>query len=235
MPAWEALKGLTAQLSSASNVEDIGRALLNVGAMYGWTNLIIVDVTKLFNRIGPALLYASESRELFEGFDAERPLLQRPAFLRAQTSDRPFLASEARRAMGVADDHGWSVLPGGAELKESLVVPVHLEGRFVWGAGFSGFDPDTSQPAQSVLSASVHEGYLRFRELLDSTRSDSPLSPRESECLKWVADGKTDFEVGKILGISPRTVRFHIRNAKTKLGVATRIQAVAKRAGGGVA
>ena len=45
----------------------------------------------------------------------------------------------------------------------------------------------------------------------------------------WVADGKTDFEVGKILSISPRTVRFHIRNAKTKLGVATRIQAVAKR------
>lgn len=235
MPAWEALKGLTAQLSSALNVEDIGRALLNVGTLYGWTNLVIVDVTKLFNRIGPALLYVSEGRELIEGFDAERPLIRRPAFLRAQTSDRPFLASEVRRAMATADDHGWSALPGGADLKESLVVPVHVDGKFVWGAGFSGSEPDTSQPAQSVLSASAHEGYLRFRELLDSTRLHSPLSPRESECLKWVADGKTDFEVGKILNISPRTVRFHIRNAKTKLGVATRIQAVAKRAGGGVA
>jgi DNA-binding CsgD family transcriptional regulator len=235
MPAWEALKGLTAQLSSALNVEDIGRALLNVGKLYGWTNLIVVDVTKLFNRIGPALLYASESRELIEGFDAARPLIQRPAFLRAQSSDRPFLASEVRRATGQADDHGWFALPGGTQHKESLVVPVHVDGKLVWGAGFSGFEPDTSQPAQSVLSASAHEGYLRFRELLDSRQPHSPLSPRESECLKWVADGKTDFEVGKILSISPRTVRFHIRNAKTKLGVATRIQAVAKRAGGGVA
>jgi DNA-binding CsgD family transcriptional regulator len=47
-----------------------------------------------------------------------------------------------------------------------------------------------------------------------------------------VADGKTDVEVGKILDISPRTVRFHINNAKVKLGVSTRIQAVAKRLGG---
>jgi DNA-binding CsgD family transcriptional regulator len=60
----------------------------------------------------------------------------------------------------------------------------------------------------------------------------SPLTRRESECLHWVAGGKTDFEVGKILEISPRTVRFHITNAKTKLGVATRIQAVVKKAGG---
>lgn len=232
MPALEALQGLTAQLSSAVNVEDIGSALLNVGRLYGWTNLILVDATKLFSRIGPALLYASDGRRLIEGFDAERPLIARPAFLRAQASDRPFLASEARRAMGEADDHGWSSLPGATELKETLVVPVHVEGKLVWGVGFSGPEPDTSQPAQSVLSASAHEGYLRFLELLDSTRAHSPLSPRESECLRWVADGKTDFEVGKILSISARTVRFHIRNAKSKLGVATRIQAVARRAGG---
>jgi DNA-binding CsgD family transcriptional regulator len=82
------------------------------------------------------------------------------------------------------------------------------------------------------MSAAVHAGHARFRELLDNKTPRSPLTPRESECLRWVADGKTDVEVGKILAISPRTVRFHINNAKIKLGVATRIQAVAKRLGG---
>ena len=52
------------------------------------------------------------------------------------------------------------------------------------------------------------------------------LSPRETECLRWAALGKTDNEIGTILTISPRTARFHIENAKKKLGVATRIQAV---------
>jgi DNA-binding CsgD family transcriptional regulator len=229
MPAWEALKGLTAQLSSATNVADIGRALSVVGQLYGWTNLLIVDVTKLFNRVGPALLYATEELALIERLDSQRPLAGGPSFARAQLSDRPFLASEARRASGKADDRGWFSLPGGTQHKEALVVPVHVDGRFVWGAAFTGLDPDTSQAAQAVLSAAAHEGYRRLCELLDADTAGSPLSPREGECLRWVADGKTDFEVGKILGISPRTVRFHIRNAKTKLGVATRIQAVARR------
>ena len=52
------------------------------------------------------------------------------------------------------------------------------------------------------------------------------LSPRETECLRWAALGKTDNEIGTILSISPRTARFHVENAKRKLGVATRIQAV---------
>jgi len=82
------------------------------------------------------------------------------------------------------------------------------------------------------MSAATHAAYARFCELLDSKTAKSPLSPRESECLRWISDGKTDSEAGKILHISPRTVRFHINNAKVKLGVSTRIQAVAKRVSG---
>lgn len=232
MTAWEALKGLTAHLSSAQTVDDIGRALLAVGQLYGWTNLTIIDATKLFSRLGPAILYTSWPRHVLEGFDAALPLVQQPAYKRAQASDKPFLTSEARRVMGQGDDGGWSSLPGSEDHQEALVVPVHVDGQFVWAAGFAGADPDVSQPAQSVLSAAAHEGYRRLRELLDANSPNSPLSRREAECLRWVADGKTDFEVGKILSISPRTVRFHIRNAKAKLGVATRIQAVAKRISG---
>jgi DNA-binding CsgD family transcriptional regulator len=54
------------------------------------------------------------------------------------------------------------------------------------------------------------------------------LSPRETECLRLSARGKTDIQIGRVLGISPRTARFHVENAKKKLGVATRVQAVAE-------
>lgn len=55
---------------------------------------------------------------------------------------------------------------------------------------------------------------------------EKKLSPREAECALWVAQGKTDAEVGTIIGISPRTVRFHIENAKRKFAVATRTQLI---------
>jgi DNA-binding CsgD family transcriptional regulator len=54
------------------------------------------------------------------------------------------------------------------------------------------------------------------------------LSPREFECLKWVAQGKSAWEIGHILGISRRTAAFHLDNAKAKLGVHSNCQAVAR-------
>jgi DNA-binding CsgD family transcriptional regulator len=54
------------------------------------------------------------------------------------------------------------------------------------------------------------------------------LSQREAECLTWCAKGKTSGEIATILDISKRTVNFHVENARMKLDVATRIQAVAK-------
>jgi DNA-binding CsgD family transcriptional regulator len=53
------------------------------------------------------------------------------------------------------------------------------------------------------------------------------LSPRELECLKWVLDGKSDTDIGAILGISHNTAHFHIERVKKKFGVRTRAQAAA--------
>lgn len=53
------------------------------------------------------------------------------------------------------------------------------------------------------------------------------LSPRELECLSWVAKGKTDEEVGLILERSRETVHFHLGKAMKKLGASNRTHAVA--------
>jgi DNA-binding CsgD family transcriptional regulator len=48
------------------------------------------------------------------------------------------------------------------------------------------------------------------------------LTPRESEVLIWVAQGKTNGDVAAILGIRPNTVRTHLERVFAKLGVETR-------------
>ncbi len=58
------------------------------------------------------------------------------------------------------------------------------------------------------------------------------LREREVETLTWAARGKTFAEIGTILGLSKRTVEFHLENARRKLGVATRTQALIKAASG---
>jgi DNA-binding response OmpR family regulator len=58
------------------------------------------------------------------------------------------------------------------------------------------------------------------------------LREREVETLTWAARGKTFQEIGTILSLSKRTVEFHLDNARRKLGVATRTQALVKAARG---
>jgi DNA-binding CsgD family transcriptional regulator len=53
------------------------------------------------------------------------------------------------------------------------------------------------------------------------------LSPREIECLQWAAAGKSDADIALLLGIKPATAHFHVEQAKRRLGVRTRVEAVA--------
>ena len=54
------------------------------------------------------------------------------------------------------------------------------------------------------------------------------LNEREVETLTWAARGKTSAEIAQILGLTKRTVDFHVDNARIKLGATTRIQAAIK-------
>jgi DNA-binding NarL/FixJ family response regulator len=60
-----------------------------------------------------------------------------------------------------------------------------------------------------------------------SRLATAALTPRETEVLSWVAKGKTNRDVGEILGMSPRTVNKHLEHVFEKLGVETRAAAAA--------
>lgn len=54
------------------------------------------------------------------------------------------------------------------------------------------------------------------------------LTPREEECLRWAAEGKTMDDTAEIIGISCRGVRFHLDRARLKLNATNLTHAVAR-------
>lgn len=100
----------------------------------------------------------------------------------------------------------------------SAVVTVATEQR--------DYDPEL-MPAFYMMAIYFHHAARRILSRADSGGAPLNLSPRERDCLSWVAEGKSDWVVAEILGISPHTVHAHIENAKRKLNVASRVQAVA--------
>jgi DNA-binding CsgD family transcriptional regulator len=74
-----------------------------------------------------------------------------------------------------------------------------------------------------IIAAHLHEAVLRTEGLL---RAQPQLSPREVECLQWTSEGKTVWECGMILGLSPHTVRCYLESARHKLGASSNTHAV---------
>ncbi|MCA1415499.1 helix-turn-helix transcriptional regulator [Bradyrhizobium sp. NBAIM20] len=54
------------------------------------------------------------------------------------------------------------------------------------------------------------------------------LSEREKQCLRWIDQGKSSWEIGVILNVSENTVNFHVKNAMRKLETTSRTQCVVK-------
>jgi DNA-binding NarL/FixJ family response regulator len=64
-----------------------------------------------------------------------------------------------------------------------------------------------------------------------SRLASAALTPRETEVLSWLAKGKTNRDIGDILGMSHRTVNKHLEHIFEKLGVETRAAAAALATG----
>ncbi|MDJ1009166.1 MAG: LuxR C-terminal-related transcriptional regulator [Paracoccaceae bacterium] len=93
-------------------------------------------------------------------------------------------------------------------------------------------------PTLRMMAAAVHVRMAEFDGLggagpgscnVVSVDPDTgELAPRERETLQWFAEGLRAEGVAERMGISPRTVEFHVRNARKRLDARTREEAVAK-------
>lgn len=131
---------------------------------------------------------------------------------------------ERERARGVAA--GVAV-----PVQDSVDGPAYLS--------FFGYDEDAvtdlvqrRAPELAFVAAQYHSLAKTLVKVADWAPE---LSEREIECLRLAALGKTVQESGKALGLSGRTVEYHLQKASDKLGAPSKIRAVVLAFGRGIA
>jgi LuxR family quorum-sensing system transcriptional regulator CciR len=128
-----------------------------------------------------------------------------------------------------------------AGIGAAVAVPIHRPrgaqeaGSYSVFAGCCSFLMKNGAPLPlESLAAAHYVGALAFdaAENLRGPRLDTPrgpqLTPRQRDCVALVAQGKSDWEIGQVLGISESTVHKHIEDAKRRFGVPTRVQLVVR-------
>jgi DNA-binding CsgD family transcriptional regulator len=102
-------------------------------------------------------------------------------------------------------------------------------------ASFCSFAGGEDINAERYAQLVEYLGHHLHLALMRSARKNAPptdrcikeLSPREVTILNWMRQGKTNWEIAKIIGLTERTIRFHVESIFSKFDVTSRSQAVA--------
>ena len=130
------------------------------------------------------------------------------------------VTAEQEAVFGAAAEHGY---------KDGWVVPYYAANGGLGITTFMGEHICDDPVSKRLLSFSGHSFYgyaQRKSQPEEAFPAGLKLSHRQKEALYWIARGKTDWEIGTLLGISPRTVNRHVEDLKTKLNARSRAEAL---------
>ncbi|MCX7560551.1 LuxR family transcriptional regulator [Sulfitobacter sp. F26204] len=93
----------------------------------------------------------------------------------------------------------------------------------------NGMEQDRLRSLAEVLQLLAKDFHIKAIAEVYSNDVDMPqLPPRELECLKWCAEGKTYLEIAMILELSEHTVRSYLKSARLRLDCVSLAQAANK-------
>ncbi len=223
--AFDAAAGFMRAPDSAA----LDRTMQPVAASLGFNNVIFTEtingVTRVTAGAPPALWWP---HMIASGYAA-----QDVVFRRALATPTPFfytdvtgladLTATQRRIVGERREFG---------ITDGFVNPTRWRNGTVTAVVMAGADIDPEDPDVRAAAHVLSDFYGMAARRLSAPapapeRPAVTLTVRQLDCLSWVREGKSATDIGTILGISVHTVHEHVAAACARLGVRTRVQAVA--------
>lgn len=234
MTQFDETLALIGEIERAATAEVVCQRLLEVSSQFGLTRLLAGTVPRAPGARGPV----KEEHVFLEGwptgwihryfeqnyFDVD-PVINRlrsdlSSFTWEEAPIQRDTSDNVRRMMGEAAEFG---------LSAGFAIPlITLEGDIA-SVSLGGERMELPQRARGMIT--LISTYALGRAMQLRTRKSGvvyrPLTTRETEAMRWAADGKTEWEISVIMSISEHTAAKHLNNARAKLGASNRVHAIA--------
>jgi LuxR family quorum-sensing system transcriptional regulator CciR len=118
----------------------------------------------------------------------------------------------------------------GQGIGDAFTVPAQVPGEINGSCSFAGARGVSLDERKLAMAQLVGAFAFEAARRLTRVRPDAEpvhVSERERQCLLWIARGKSDWEIARILGISPETVHQYVKHARLTHDVVSRSQLVA--------
>ena len=169
-----------------------------------------------------------------ERYIADNIVANDPVLLASQRTNVGFCWSDIPTLIPVTDAHRdireRTVKAG---IDDGYTVPAHVPGEANGSCNFA-MATGRALPHDNLKMAQLIGGFafqaaraMVFNAFPEAKRPiKGPLTQRQLECVLFAARGKSNWEIGKILGISEGTVKRHIEDARAHYEVGSRMQVV---------
>lgn len=229
--AWGELLDAVYRMNAAQNRDDFAESVVA-----GMQRLVVADVTvfQVFDRDGGRLVTKMAPPEPFTAAEI--------AYYTAHASDFPLVAyyettsdPRARRVSDITDAESWRTSSyylhclARQGLLHCLALPITVDETTIAALSFNRRDEDFSVRDCELLDAFAPHfrlAWLRHEDPWGDRRQGKArrrlqrlgLSPRESEVLLWMTEGKQNREIAEILSLRLGTVQDHVAAILEKLG-----------------
>lgn len=221
-----------AALLSATSFSTLCDGLVAGAARMGFSHVALVQHGGLPRLPEQSLIVTNYPADFVKYYLENHQYVFDPVYEVSEQLDRPFEWDEIATIVPLdavqvalfekAREHG---------LNHGVTVPLHVPGKPRASCTFASSQavrttPDLKVVLQIIASFGFNVA-LRLSQP-DSRGSKHRLTRREAECTTLVALGKTDWEIGKILGLGASTVKYFVSEAKKRYGVYKRSELVAR-------
>lgn len=221
-----------------TSLDEIRELLSSVARTLGFDHVALGHLVDVNRTLSPSeavqfATYPDAWRAMVRdrGYFADDPVLAACQVSAAgfRWSDLPRLVEMTERQQGIMRDAANNGLTDG------FTVPVNVPGEFLGCCSFaigSGRElPRATLPAAQYVGCFAFEAARRIRRYSGARcgQGGPPrLTQRQFDCVVLAAQGRSDWHIGQLLGISSQTVHQHIESAKRRYGVASRTQLVVR-------
>jgi DNA-binding CsgD family transcriptional regulator len=223
----------TTRLNKAHGTEDLRDVMAQVIIGMSIQGFIYLSRGTAPGQAADFISISSFPEDSISRFVKDEPDRINTLFERAASSFLPFFWRMPEGLRPVERAPGRLLEPSSLRILYGWTVPVHdVMGRiatmsFTATESFADFSKkiDIYKVVLHVMAIYFH-ARVRKTVPVHISLPALRLTPREIQCLEWAARGKSRTDIGQIIGLSPRTIKFHLENAQRKLNVAHTTQAV---------
>jgi DNA-binding CsgD family transcriptional regulator len=235
------------QVNSMSDIHDAAAALQEIGSEFGFKLAMCDDISSrepLVDNDGVVLNadvfgWAEDPERWWE---QNSLALHSPMVRACRYENEPFWCNS-----GGFYSHSTNPYIEKIELKtyfeetnrfqSAILIPIHLPFGQISANSIHSLNKDKTDLSKeyelyadffALLFRRFISGYVTAKRTVRRIPSDCVFSRREVECLHWAAIGKTDKEIGMIIGLSHATIRYHMQRAGEKLNSVNRSQTIFK-------